>query len=254
MSSDPRILIPIDLHQVSAEKLETLVNIARLLRRGVLGLLLEDLQLQQLAALPFTTEISLSTARERKLLHTELSRHGSRVNTGTRERLLEIAGRHQVELSFEQATGRRLHCALERDGGLDVFFPPRQQWQHPAGPGWKRGLPINRLGLVLPSAGLGGRVMAVADALLRANLVKQVEALAGGDFNIAEIALLPLHGRKLKVQAGVSLDSTGLLQLIKRSPYDLMLIPKPCLEAVPAAELDAALAVASGQILVVGES
>lgn len=254
MTNEPRILIPIDLHRISTDKLETLVKIASLLRRGVLGLILEDLQLQQVADLPFTTEVSLSTGRERTLLRDHLSRRGSTINLGTRKLLLEIAARQQVELSFEEACGHRLHCALERDGGLDVFFPARQHWQHPRPPGRPAIHAINRLLLVLPSAAWGQRVLAVADSLLRARLVGHTHAMTSGDFDLAQLAKLPVQGHSLTVQTQAPLDANSLLQLIKRSPYDLMLIPRACLSTVPVADLDAALAVASGQTMFIGDN
>ena len=61
------ILVPIDLHGINRSTLETLVRIASLLDRKVLGLLLEDIRLQQVADLPFTTEITLDSGRERIL-------------------------------------------------------------------------------------------------------------------------------------------------------------------------------------------
>ena len=59
MTSEPArrrtILVPIDLHGINRGTLETLVRIARQLDQGLLGLLLEDIRLQQVADLPFTT-------------------------------------------------------------------------------------------------------------------------------------------------------------------------------------------------------
>ena len=59
------ILLPIDLHGINRNTLETVVRIASLLDRKVLGLLLEDMRLQQVADLPFTTEITLDSGREK---------------------------------------------------------------------------------------------------------------------------------------------------------------------------------------------
>jgi hypothetical protein len=252
MANDGRILLPIDLHQIGRDKLETVIKIAGLLERGVLGLMLQDLQLQQVADLPFTTEITLSGARERSLLRDHLSRRCDRINAGTRQLLLELAGSNKVELSFEEASGHRLHCALERNGGQDIFFPPRQLWQHPRQPRRKPFFPIERLGLVLPSRQEGNRVMRIAAVLLQAGLVGQVDALAGGDVSITELTSLPLQGRRLTVRTDLILNSEAILLLIRRSPYDLTLIPRSSLEAIAPADLDAALALASGQVLVVG--
>ncbi|WP_133126065.1 hypothetical protein [Pseudohalioglobus lutimaris] len=252
MTNDGHILLPIDLHQIGRDKLENVMRIARSLERGVLGLMLEDLQLQQVADLPFTTEITLSGARERSLLRDHLSQRCHRINAGTRQLLLELAGSNEVELSFEEASGHRLHCALERNGGQDIFFPPRHQRQHPRQARHRTRFAIERLGLVLPSREQGQRVMTIAASLLRAGLVGQVHAVAGGDVSITELAALPLQGHRLVVRTDLELTSDNILLLIRRSPYDLMLIPRGCLEPVAPGELDAALALASGQVMVVG--
>lgn len=254
MTNDGRILLPIDLHQIGRDKLETVMHIARLLERGVLGLMLQDLQLQQVADLPFTTEVTLSGARERNLLRDHLSRRCDRINTGTRQLLLELAERNKVDLRFEEASGHRLHCALQRDGGLDIFLPPRQPWQHPHQTRHSTRKPIERLGLVLPSREQGERVMVIAAALLQAGMVGQVHALVGGNVSIAELASLPLQGRALTVRTDITLNGEAILLLIRRSPYDLTLIPRRCLESIPTDELDAALALAGGQVMVVSSA
>ena len=112
-STRRRILVPIDLQGIGHGALETLVHIARLLDRGLLGLLLEDIRLQQAADLPFATEITLLGGRERSLLRDHLSQRHSLVSTDTRRLLNDLARRDQVELAFENAAGSRLHSALQ---------------------------------------------------------------------------------------------------------------------------------------------
>lgn len=254
MTHDRHILLPIDLHPISRDKLETVVRIAGLLQRSVLGLMLEDLQLQQVADLPFTTEITLSGARERNLLRDELTQRGQRINTSTRQALQELASRNTVNLSFEQASGHRMHCALELDGDQDIFFPPRKTWQHPRQKQHGAGFTVPRLGLVLPSRALAARVIDLAALLLQAGLVGEVHAIAAGDASIADLNGLPLRGRRLAVHTGTALDSASILLLIRRSPYDLLLIPRQCLATLSPHDLDAALAVASGQVMVIGKA
>lgn len=245
-----QILVPIDLHQIRRENLETLIAIARHIQRGVLGLLLEDLRLQQIADLPFTTEITLSGARERSLVRDHLSRRYLRTTGSTRQLLLELAERDAVELNFEETSGHRLRCALERDGGVDIFFPPRHQWQRELSGARSNRAPLRKLGMLLPSDPQGQRALHISTALLQSGMVEEVHALIGPHFNSAALASLPLKGQRLFVQRDVSLDCEGVLRLIRRSPYDLLLLPREALEGIPPAELDAALEVASGQVLV----
>ena len=122
------ILVPIDLYGINRDTLETLVRIAHLLDRKVLGLLIEDIRLQQVADLPFTTEITLDSGRERNLLRHQLLQRHNVISAQARRQLQELAVSHQVELSFEDVCGDRWPSALERDGHQDIFLPPRTRW------------------------------------------------------------------------------------------------------------------------------
>ena len=247
-----QILLPIDLHQIRRENLETLIAIARHINRGVLALLLEDLRLQKIADLPFTTEITLSGARERSLGRDHLFQRHLRTTASTRMLLLELAQREAVELNFEETSGHRLRCALDRDGGMDIFFPPRHQWQRELTGAPKSRAHLRKLGILVPSSQQGQRALQISAALLRAGLVDEIHALTGPHFDCESLASLPLQGQRLFVQRDVSLGPEAVLRLIRRSPYDLLLLPRDTLGGIPPAQLDAALEVASGQVLVLG--
>lgn len=249
MTRDPRILLPIDLHRISRERLQTVVEIASLMQQGVLGLLLEDLQLQQAAALPFTTEV-LNSGRERSLLCDQLARRSERINADTQTALAELAGSRNVDLRFEKASGQRLHCALEYAGDLDVFFTPREQWQTARPTGRRPEQRAMRL-LVLSSSGqTGQRVMRVAAALLQAGRVSNVEIIGGDNTAGAELTRIAQPGQRIMWRHDTPLTAATIVQLIMRSPCDLMLIPRELLATIPAADLSAALALARAQILV----
>lgn len=250
-SDAPRILIPIDLHGVNRTTLETLVRIARLMNRGLLGLLLEDIRLQQVAALPFTTEITLSGAQERSLLRDHLSQRYQQVSADTRLILLELAERNRVELSFEEALGRRLHSALERDGHLDIFFPSRRSWQL-LRPDTGRGrAAIRRLGLLLGDAEDTDRAVETARLLVSAGLVGDIYILSHGSPPVERLQPLYRPRHRLCVQSSFRISPAAITALIRQPPYDLLLLPRSCLEGIPVDVLDAALEKSSGQILVV---
>ncbi|KAA1188185.1 hypothetical protein F0M18_19315 [Pseudohalioglobus sediminis] len=253
MTSEHHIIVPIDLHQISRRNLETLVRIAHLLGRDVLGLMLDDLRLQQVAALPFTTEITLSGARERSLARDHLSQRQLRITGTTRELLLRLAEQGNVKLSFEHAIGHRLHCALESERSVDIFFPPRQQWRHRKQAAGTQLATITRLGLLLPSQQQSKRLLRIATSLVQAGMISEIYALAAGDVRIAELASPPLAGKKLEIRTDMPMNSDSILQLIRRSPYDLTLIPRVCLQDAPPADLDTALSLACGQIMLIGE-
>ncbi len=250
-NDSPRILIPIDPHGISRETLETLVRIARQMNRGLLGLLLDDIRLQQAAALPFTTEITFSGTRERSLLRDHLSQRTSRVTLDTRHTLLGLAELNRVDLKFEEAPGLRLHTVLERDGHLDVFFPSRRRW-HLLAPGPARGrAAIRRLGLLLGCGPDTARVVDAARLLIDADLVDESYVLAEGNLPPEQLAALSHPGHRLRIQCGARCDAAAITGLIQQSPYDLLLLPRSALQQIPTETLDAILDKSGSQVLVV---
>jgi hypothetical protein len=250
--TEPRsILVPIDLYGINRRTLETLVRIARQLDRSLLGLLLEDLRLQQVADLPFTTEITLGSGRERSLLRDHLSQRHSVVSTDTRRLLNELAERNRVALSFEHATGARWHAAQDRDGQLDIFFPARQRW-HAAAADYAggRGI-IKRLGVVMPPGTLSASILNTAAALVHAGLVGDIYILSNRPLLPEQLHDLYHNGHQVRLQSNFACDAASLVGLIRQSPYDLLLLPHACLRDIPPEILEAALDKSGGQVLVV---
>lgn len=251
MSKQRLILIPIDLHSINRRSLELLVQVARRLDRGLLALMLEDLRLQQVADLPFTTEITLSGARERSLLRDHLSVRHNRVIGSACRLLNEIAQRNRVELSFEETAGQRLHCALERDNGLDIFFPPRHQWLQQGSATGSGQLFVNRLGLLLTPGEQGQRVLDAAQILLHSGHVGDIYLLSDKEPTQEQKRTLSRAGHRLSVQTGFRCDPGALAMLLRRSPYDLLLLPRNCLDQMADDALDNALETSGGQTLLI---
>ena len=245
------ILVPIDLHGINRSTLETLVRIARQLDRGVLGLLLEDVRLQQVADLPFTCEITLSGGHERSLLRDHLSQRLSLVSADTRRCLSELASRNKVEINFEDAAGARWHTALERDGQLDIFFPARQRWHLPeSGHPGRSGI-IKRLGVVLPQNQSCVSVIDTAGTLVEAGLVGDIYVLSNRPPLPEQLHNLYRPGHQVRLQTNFSCDAANLAALIHHSPYDLLLLPRDCLQGIPPDVLEAALDKSGGQVLII---
>ncbi len=244
------ILVPIDNQGVNSATLELLVRIAQHLDRGLLGLILESPRLQRVAALPFTTEILLGSGQERSLERDHLSRHHSLVAADTRRRLLALARQARIELDFEEDRGERWSAALERAGDLDIFMLPRRRWQNPDTPSTRNHHKIRRLGLLM-GGDADHRLVSIALALEQAGLVASVYALYPAQPDMDTCGPL-LRGRaRCHVQSGAPESIAGLTNLIRRSPYDLLIIGRDRLSEVPAAELNMALEAAGGQVLVV---
>ena len=244
------ILVPIDYHGVSPATLDMLVRIAGQLNRRLLGLVLESQRLQRVADLPFATEILLASGQERRLEREHLNRRSSRVAADTRRCLLELARQARIELSFEDDHGDRWHAALTRERSLDVFIPPRERWHRPAATGGAR-LLIPRLGILLTGSAMDASSVAIALALEQAGLVGRVYLLSSRRADPATVAPL-LHGRAPSVlQQGVPTDPANLLSLLRRSPYDLLLVHREALAEIPPMQLEAALDDAGSQVMVV---
>lgn len=245
------ILIPIDYHGVSPTTLDTLVHIARLLNRRLLGLILDSPRLQRVAQLPFTTEILLASGTERSLARDHLSRYQSQLAAQTRRRLLDLAQQARIELSFENDQGERWHAALARNGESDIFIPPRSRWQNPPTPGRRTSPAIPRLGLFLGGGELDRRLVTTALALEQAGLVGSVYVLSPGKPDLDLCAPLLRARARCYLQSGAPRDAAGVANLIRRSQYDLLIIPRDRIAAIPPAVLDAALEEAGGQVMVV---
>jgi hypothetical protein len=246
-----RILIPIDIHGIHREALEQLVRIARQLDRDLLGLLLEDIRLQRAAELPFATEITLTGARERSLLRDHLLLRHNLVTNDARRLLNELADRDRVGLSFEHASGHRLHSALEREGEVDIFFPARQRWHVIAATRRLGGPPIRRLGLVLAQGPQDELLLLTARALLEAGLVGDVYVVSPVPPLGEQLDPLYRPGHRVCVQSNMKTDADSITRLIRHSPYDLLLLPRSCLAPIASETLDEALEKSGGQVLVI---
>ena len=251
LSTRRSILVPIDIHGINRDALETLVRIARQLDRSLLGLMLEDIRLQRVADLPFATEITLAGGPERSLLRDHLSQRHSLVSSDTRRTLNELAQRNQVELVFENAAGSRLHTALERDGHLDIFYPARQRWQRRAAARASATAPIRRLGIVLAGTAQDRNVIDITRMLLGAHLAAEVYVLSVGALDRAQLDSLYMPGARICVQANLDVAPTTITRLIRQSPYDVLLLPRDCLQNVAAEVLDDTLDKSGAQVLVI---
>jgi hypothetical protein len=249
--STRKILIPIDLYGVSPASLETLVRIAGQMHRGVLGLMLEDLRLQQVADLPFTTEIVLHGGGERNLQREQLSRRHGLVSADTGRLLKELASRDRVDVVLEHIAGNRLQAALKRDGGLDIFFPARQRWQRDSSRRPAQQRAIQRLGVVLAQTAQDQSVMETCNILQKAGLVGEIYVISTAALDRTQLERLYQPGSRICVQANLHSDPATIGKLIRQSLYDLLLLPRDCLRGIAPEALEAAFDKASGQVLVI---
>lgn len=245
------ILVPIDLYGVNRRTLELLVQIARQLDRSLLGLLLEDTRLQRVAELPFTTEISLESGRERSLLRDHLSQRHSKVTADTQRILNELAERDKIQLHYEDAAGARWHTALERDGQLDIFFPARRRWQIATRGHGRPDSAALRIGLVLAQTEQDQRVLDAAGLILKAGLGGDVYVLSDRAPPPGQLQPLYQPNTRVGIQSNLSCHPATVIHLIRQSPYDLLLLPRDCLQGISPESLDTALDKSGAQVLVI---
>lgn len=244
------IVLPIDAHGINRVTLERVVTLARQLDRSLLGLMLDSPDLRRIAELPFTTEIALDSGQERSVAGRYKAGTG---NGASRTRLLldELAARDRVELRFEEVAADRLEAAFAGDRRLDVFFPARTRWQL-ASSTYYRGPRSFRTLAVMLTGGEGDEpVLAMASALLLLEPPAQICLYCCGEPSENALQRLTGSGVRLCVQSNFSSNAAALPELIQRSAYDLLLLPRNAAANVPPPLLQSALDSASGQVLVV---
>lgn len=245
------IMVPINVYGINVETLEALVRIARQLDSNLLGLVLEDIRLHQVAALPFATEISLDSGRESNFPGGQLGSSQHFRGTDTRRRLHELALQAQVELTFENLGVARLHSVLEKNGERDIFFPARQRWQLLSPTTGQHIAPLRRLGLVLANTGQDQRVLQVARTLVQAGLVAELYLVSAGSPSPAQLEMLYRPGVRICVQSNLEPGQAAITALIRQSGYNLLLLPGGSLRGIAPELLDAALDQAGSQVLVI---
>jgi hypothetical protein len=129
--------------------------------------------------------------------------------------------------------------------------PPPRRWHDRVHASGKKKHSIGRLGVVLPHGLEDERVVATTAALVKADLVGDVYLLTRRPLLPEHLHQLYRQGHQVRLQANFGCRAEDLLDLIRQSPYDLLLIPGACLHDIAPAELDAALDKASGQILII---
>jgi hypothetical protein len=245
------IVVPISLYGIHPDALRALVRIAHQLDSSLLGLLLEDSRLHQAAALPFATEISLGSGRERSFSSRRQSASLKFRGDDTRRRLHDMALQGKVELAFEDLGLARLHSVLDRDGQRDIFFPARQRWQPQAGKYGFSTPPLRRLAVVLTHAAQDQRVLEVAQTLMRAGLVFELYLVSAGSPSQSQLELLYRPGARICIQSNLEPGPAAIIALIRRPGYNLLLLPRDALRDIPAELLDTALDQAGSQVMVI---
>jgi len=101
-----RILVALDASRASEDALEAAAAMAELLEAELEGLYVEDVNLVRLAALPFSREVGLASARSRRVISADVERALRAEGARARRALETIASRWRVQCSFRITRGQ----------------------------------------------------------------------------------------------------------------------------------------------------
>ena len=199
------------------------VQLAARTRRRLRGLFVEDEDLLQLTGLPFTREISLTTAQERPLDVERMQRSMRAAASEFRLALEREAGTLKVGWSFDTVRGRLRDVGLAQRAEADmlIFEPQRQLERTPAGQRKRR---------VLLVGDGDTNLLPALEAVLRGFESEPVElSLFGLSATSIRRSLGELKGQKIgEVQIRES-GAASLEELVATTPqaYDCAILPHP---------------------------
>lgn len=203
-----RILLA--LHSAGdAAALEAATALAEGLRASLEGLFIEDADLLRLAALPFATEITLSSAAARPLVLAQLERQ-LRAEAAAVRRLLETgATRRRLAYSFTVVRGRPASVVLASHSEAEVLIFGRAPSRH----GEAHAL-------------LKGPVLAVFDGSERAHRVLEVGAAlaAGGNESMLVYVAAEAEGNGAELESALKRGLAGLTastETLAPVPFDV---------------------------------
>jgi hypothetical protein len=127
-----RILLAFDAWGCSPASLQRALSLAAQIKAQIHGLYIEDSDLLQMAELPFTREVSFSTARSRNLNSATLNRNLRQLANEMRLMLEEQAKPAAIYTTFRIIRGKRLPIILqESDQANLVILPGSVSWRSP---------------------------------------------------------------------------------------------------------------------------
>lgn len=122
-----RILVALDASVSSLAALEAAVALASRMEAELVGLFVEDVNLLNLAALPFAREIGFTSARRRRLGSAEMERSLRAQASRAEAALIAAAERKSVRCSFRVVRGEVTAQVLEAATEVDLLALGRAQ-------------------------------------------------------------------------------------------------------------------------------
>lgn len=122
-----RILVSLDFDADGSSFIESLVMLASKLNAELCGLFTEDSDLQQIANLPFSREITFPTAHTRELNSEQIARHLKQHAETLRKMMQDLSQLSNVACSFRTIKGPRIESVLSEsyDFQIVAFLPEK---------------------------------------------------------------------------------------------------------------------------------
>lgn len=130
-----RILVSLDFNEDEMSFIKPLISLASLLNADLCGLFNENSELQQIANLPFSREITFPTAIIRSLNRENITRHLKQHHEALRVMISELSQLSNVSCSFKTTQGSRIEAILSESLNYEliVILPEKyssQQSRH----------------------------------------------------------------------------------------------------------------------------
>lgn len=213
------IYIAIDPRCIWQTSLDIAITLAECLKVGIFAQLVSNNLLRQVAQLPFTTEILVSSGEEREFHSATVAAVEERKHRGVSQLLEQRAGLRRVSFRLETASeDLTLNVALEKR--QDCFLPPLRS---PAKPrGGNRG--IYAVNWVYDNCAASERCLRLLQELIGAGLTRQVNLFANKPLPRQVISALVDCGARVCWVNSASGDEL-LAKLQSGQDADLLILP-----------------------------
>ncbi|MCK9469941.1 MAG: hypothetical protein M0Q49_11045 [Porticoccaceae bacterium] len=232
----PEIYIAIDAQGISRASLEAAVMVAEQVQAGLLGLFMEDLLLQSVAELPFTTEVVRSTGEERDLFADHLRlRHRQLLD---RMRLLfdECALARQVRFRFE-VSERKLPIAAPPGQASGIYVPGRRR----SGVSQRAGAALSRIKVLYDGSEQSLRAFDLVLSLASAGRCREVMVVNLQSLPARLLTELSQRGVRVYLLNEAPTQQAVLRHIVDGPVADLVLVPLVLAAGVDQTVLQASL-------------
>jgi len=232
----PEIYVAIDAQGISRASLEAAVMVAEQIKAGLLGLFVEDLLLQSVAELPFTTEVVRSTGEERDLFADHLRlRHRQLLD---RMQLLfdECALARQVRFRFE-VSERKLPAAVPRGQASGIYVPGRRR----GGAQPRHDATLNRIKVLYDGSEQAQRAFELVSSLAGAGRCREVMVVNLQSLPASLLTELSQRGVRAYLLNEAATQQVVLRHILDGPAADLVLVPMSLAEEMDQAVLQASL-------------